>query len=495
MKLNWKIILSLLLVVFVTVSCEKLDLLNENPNEPEYINPDYLFTYSVLSGIGGYNNDVGLNQRGIMRWMMYFAVRGGVESDKVYESPSGRSGFWQENYADALNNTQEIINLTKDDDLLINKNSIARIWKVYLFHRVTDMWGSIPYTEALQGYTELNKMPKYDTQKDIYLSFFSELEDAISKFDHSKESFDNADILFNGDIDSWIRFANSLRLKLAIRIKNVEPGLYSSELAKLQSVDFINSNSNAAIFMHNTEKKTAIYEAYLRNESTEQNNPSKFLVDMLVSNNDPRVIMYFEKSPDSNLPWVPDYQGIPNLVAPNSDIWENYSNNWSDISSIGNWFLRADVPNPILSYSEVCFLKAEASLDGYFGNTLDLLKEGVRANMDYLNFYAPADEDLMEIGDIDMYINNIAEANLENIINEKWKSFAFQNAYEAWTDYRRTSYPTLKDYDNNPIPLNELPVRLQYPTSEINLNGENYSQAIAEQGPDDQTTKIWWDVN
>ena len=258
MKLNWKIILSLLLVIFVSVSCEKLDLLNENPNEPEYINPDYLFTYSVLSGIGGYNNDVGLNQRGVTRWMMYFAVRGGVESDKVYESPSGRSGFWQENYTDALNNTQEIINLTKDDDLLVNKNSIARIWKVYLFHRVTDMWGSIPYAEALQGYTELNKMPKYDTQEDIYLSFFSELEDAISKFDSSKESFDNADILFNGDIDSWIRFANSLRLKFAIRIKDVDPSLYSSEMEKIESVDFINSNANAAIFMHNTEKKSAI---------------------------------------------------------------------------------------------------------------------------------------------------------------------------------------------------------------------------------------------
>jgi len=494
MKLNYKIILSLLLVFFVSVSCEKLDLLNENPNEPEYINPDYLFTYSVLSGIGGYNNDVGLNQRGIMRWMMYFAVRGGVESNKVYESPSGRSGFWQENYVDALNNTQEIINLTKDDALLINKNSIARIWKVYLFHRLTDMWGSIPYSEALNGYTELNKMPEYDTQKEIYEDFFAELEDAISKFDNSKESFDDADIIFYGDIDAWIRFANSLRLKLAIRLKNVDPDIYSSQMAKLQSVDLISSNSQAAIFMHNTEKKSAIYEAYLRNESTEQNNPSKFLVDMLVADNDPRVIIYLKKSPDSNLPWVPDYQGVPNLVAPNSVIWDNYSNNWTDISSIGNWFLRSDVPNPIFSYSEVCFLKAEASLDGYFGNTTDLLKDAVSANMYYLNMYAPSEAELIEISDITTYVDNITDVDLEDIINEKWKSFAFQNAYEAWTDYRRTSFPVLKYYDNSPISESEFPVRLQYPTSELNLNGDNYSQAVSEQGPDNQTTKVWWDL-
>lgn len=495
MKFNYKIALSLILILFVSISCKKLDTLNENPNEPEYINPDYLFTYSVLSGIGGYNNDVGLNQRGISRWMMYFAVRGGVESHKVYESPSGRSGFWQENYVDALNNAQEIINLTEGDAIYINKNSIARIWKVYLFHRLTDMWGSIPYSEALGGYSDLNKMPEYDTQKEIYEDFFTELEDAISKLDHSKESFDQADIIFNGDIDSWIRFANSLRLKLAIRVKDVAPDLYSTEMAKLQSVNLIGSNLHSAIFIHNTEKKSAIYEAYLRNESTEQNNPSKFLIDMMVANNDPRLIIYFKKSPDSNLPWVPDYQGVPNLVAPNSEIWENYSNNWSDISSLGDWFLRADVPNPILSYSEVCFLKAEASLDGYFGDPLDLLKEAVRANMEYLNMYGANDADLMDMNDVNTYIEAIDNADLENIINEKWISFAFQNAYEAWADYRRTSYPVLKDYDNNPISTIEFPVRLQYPTSELNLNGDNYLKAVAEQGPDNQTTKIWWDVN
>ncbi|NVO04076.1 MAG: SusD/RagB family nutrient-binding outer membrane lipoprotein [Bacteroidetes bacterium] len=485
-------------MVFIT-SCKKsLSELNINPNETITTNPEYLFRYSLKQGICSYNSDVNLKQWGLMNWMMYFATRGGVEPGKEYVVPTGKDAFWQEQYADALCNINEVILMTNDIPEDKNKNAAARIWRVWLFHRITDLWGEIPYSDALKGLSELNYTPKYDTQNSIYLSLIDELSNAENTMDSNFSFFDpSADLVCKGNISTWKKFANSLRLRLATRIKYRLPTIYSEQIANLQGKSLINSNSESILFPFNSEKKNPVYEASFTGQAIIQNNPSKFFVDMLVNTNDPRTKIFLEKSPMSVLPWIPKYKGVPNLVLTTDPLWSSYNldGNWGDISRIGNWFLRNETPGVIISYSEVCFLKAEAALDGLWtGNAQSLYEDGITANIQFYD--VPGDTTwYVSNTEINTYLQSIPAVNLEQIITQKWISFGFENGYEAYAEYRRTGFPKFKKQDGSFISESAIPKRMIYPNFEKTLNNQNYLEAIGRQGADNEFTKIWWDIN
>jgi hypothetical protein len=262
----------------------------------------------------------------------------------------------------------------------------------------------------------------------------------------------------------------------------------------------ISDNTQSAIFPFNTVVKNHVWETMFRNESTNQNNPSKFFVDLVVSRNDPRSKIYFEKAPLSFIPFIPRYKGVPNLLPNNHEAWNNYNLNaslgisgeWGDICKIGPWFLSNNTPGVFMSYAEVCFLKAEAALNGLWpGSADDFLAQGVRANMDFYNLWA-TDEQLISNGEMLEYIGNLPAATLEEIITQKWLSFAYEQGYEAYAEYRRTGFPVLKDFFGNPVNAAAFPCRLPYPNSEFTLNRANYNQAVEHQGPDNATTRIWW---
>jgi hypothetical protein len=488
--------------LILTSSCVKdLADLNVNPNDQTSTNPENLFIYSLKQGVSNYNSDVTLEQWSIMNWNMYLATRGGVEPGKEYIMPSGKDAFWTEQYTQGLANIQQLINNIGNDATAKNKIAAARIWKVFLFHRLTDLWGNIPYSNALGGMNNLNFTPEYDNQKDIYYDMLKELKEAANQFDASLPFFSsNSDLIYNGDINKWKVFANSLRLRLAIRIKYADNAKYQTEINELKNADLITNNSFSALFPYNQFKKNDLYGAYFIAQAVEQNNPSKFLVDLLLNSNDPRKSVYLRTSPLSqSLPWFDKYKGVPNLVPNNSTIWDSFDpyddGSWGDISPIGSWFLRNNTPGVLISYSEVCFLKAEAALDGYWpGNAQSFYEEGVRADMDFKVTYGDTSTHISNT-EIDNYINNLQPVSLEEIITQKWILFAFENGYEAYSEYRRTGFPVLKNYDGSPINNSNLPVRLSYPTSEYSYNGQNVANAIANQGADNGSTKIWWDKN
>lgn len=244
------------------------------------------------------------------------------------------------------------------------------------------------------------------------------------------------------------------------------------------------------------QKKNHLYEADFTGQAVTQNNPSHFFVEKLKNTNDPRISIFLDKAPISAIyTWLDEYKGVPNLVPNNSPIWGSFQNDWTDISPIGNWFLRAETPGVLISYAEVCFLKAEATLEGQWpGNAKDYLEDGIRANIDFYETHGTSEHQLNS-ADVENYIASISTTDLETIITQKWISFAFENGYEAYTEYRRTGFPKLKDYNNQNIDNSIFPKRLPYPSNEISLNGENYSRAISRQGADDEFTQLWWDVN
>ena len=221
------------------------------------------------------------------------------------------------------------------------------------------------------------------------------------------------------------------------------------------------------------------------------------MVDQLVTTNDPRVPVFLEKAPLSFLPIYDDYKGVPNLVQANDPIWDSYNpdGDWGDISRIGNWFLRNETPGVILSYSELCFLKAEAILNGLWdGSANDMVAEGIRSNMQFYNDFGDGSATITE-DEMNTYIDALPEADLEQIITQKWITFINEKGYEAYSEYRRTGYPVLTDYHGQPIDQQIFPVRMIYPYSEYTLNRDNYNKAVSGQGADNEFTHIWWDIN
>ncbi|NLA25017.1 MAG: SusD/RagB family nutrient-binding outer membrane lipoprotein, partial [Bacteroidales bacterium] len=483
-KANIYIIIFALLLGF-TACVKDLTDINENPNEPLTTDLNYLFRYAQKEGISSYNSNVNLEQWSLMNWMMYLASRGGVEAGKEYTMPSGKDAFWTEQYATALINTNQIIILTKDDSEKQNMYAAALIWKNFLFHRITDLWGDIPYSEALKAASNLDYAPKYDSQEDIYYSMLEELKLAESLLKNDKEFFDpSADIIGNANIDTWKRFANSLRLRLATRIKNKNHARYVEELNDLASKLLISSNSESILFAYNSINRNPFYEGLDRQETTNQNNPSKYFIDLLTNLNDPRISIFAKKAPLSVLPWIPDYNGVPNLMPSNHPNWADYNldGTWGDISRIGEWFRRNETPGIIISYSEVCFLLAEAVLDGaWAGSAQQLYEDGIKASLNFYEMFGGADYKI-DATEQNNYLQSVPAVDLEQIILQKWITFAFSNGYEAYAEYRRTGFPILKTFGNNNIDASRFPKRIPYPNFEINLNFDNYNQVVQQQG-------------
>lgn len=499
-KINRSAIFILLLIVGIfNNSCIKDDLtdLNVDPNQPTYIDPALLFIYSLEQGAGNYNSDVNVEQWGMMNWCMYFAAKNGVIPGDEYVIPGSKDLIWDEQYANALINTQEALNIYADSTEYTNQIAALKIWKTFLFHRITDLWGDIPYFDALKGYEDLTYQPEYTAQKDIYLDMLTVLKTASESINETQSFFSaETDLIYQGDILKWKAFANSLRLRLATRIKYADPGKYDEEMIDLLDQDFIADNLSSALFPFNSDKKNHVYEADFTGEAEIQNNPSKFLVDFLVNTSDPRVSIFLEKTTLSAVfPWIDEYNGVPNLLEDTHAQWGNFDDNWGDISKIGNWFVRPETPGVFMSYSEVCLLKAEAALDGYFGgNAQGYYEEGIEANINFYGEFGET-EHIISQTDIDTYIASVPVVSLEQIINQKWISFAFENGYEAYAEYRRTGFPSFKKFDGSDIDQSIYPNRLPYPNTEITLNRENYDIAVQNQGEDNETTKIWWDKN
>ncbi len=476
-------------------SCIKTNLpeLNENPNEQTTANPALLFKYSLREGVGSYNTDVNVEQWSLMNWVMFTASRNGVTPNEEYVMPGGKDQLWNEQYSTALINVQSALNTMGDSAKYNNHRAACMIWKVFLFHRITDLWGAIPYSEALKGYTELTLMPKYDSQKSIYYDMLFQLKSAADMIDEAGEFFDqDADLIYKGNVENWKIFANSLRLRLATRLRYADPDKYTAELQELKTARLMEANSESALFPFNSDKKNHLFEAFYSGQSIVQNNPSHFLTEYLKNTNDPRIEILLKPTVAHTVfPWFDKYKGVPNLLPVNAEQWSDFKEDWSDVSGIGDWFLRNETPGVLLSFSEVCFLSAEAAEFGVFSDAQSFYEAGIAANMRFYGEYGKAEHNIPEIK-ITEYISALPPADLENIITQKWLTFAFENGYEAYAEYRRTGYPAFTDYFNNPINIEIYPKRLPYPNSEKTLNLSSYNIAVQEQGVDNEFTKIWW---
>ena len=204
--------------------------LNKDPNAvtAEQFNPSYLFTTAQLRTARG--DDANSLYYGSC-FVQHFASLSNVgifdfHGDKYVYHKGNNELLWKSTYGSNAESRpakliEDVIQLAKDKPEYHNLYQMARIWKTVVFHRLTDMYGDVPYSEASLGYYEQIFKPKYDSQKDIYYHMLSELEDAVSKLDANQNNFAEADIAYNGDLEKWKKLGNSMILRLGMRLSKL----------------------------------------------------------------------------------------------------------------------------------------------------------------------------------------------------------------------------------------------------------------------------------
>ena len=498
----------LFIIAFGTVffsSCTKdFEEINTNPNNPPTTDPNYIFNYVTKEAAAEYGIYGNYNRTYVQRWVMQTAAVYGNSTMPPYTlfDQYRIQQLWSYFYTNLGLNNEVLIDLTSEDPDDINKLQAAKIWRAYCFHKVTDLWGDVPFFKAwgiINDYTPEIIRPVYDSQEDIYVSLISDLKDAASKFDPDKSFFPN-DLIFDGDLDLWVKFANSLRLRLALRSGN------QSIINEILSEDnLISSNEEGAAFQYIESQNlwSPYYDIHIN--SVNPNNPdatgtsttkiSELMYRHLADNNDPRLEIYAQPIEIDNS----TYKGVPNLM--NSSIRENQALGMGVISTsyIGEYFTRNPLlEKPLLSYAEVCFMRAEIANRNWSSEDAQTWYEaGVASAMEFYD---------VEADSITSFLTGAGayDGSLEQIMTQKWIAM-FLDGWEAFADYRRTGYPQLMKWDLEldgikilnqdwvEVPRNYVPGRLPYPDDELDLNTENYQQAVDNNGgTDSYYQQVWW---
>lgn len=399
---------------------------------------------------------------------------------------------WSLYYSGPIKDAQEIIDINSGEKANTatahgsakNQIAIARIIKAYYFHVMTDRWGDVPYFDALKG--SANPSPKYDKQQDIYNDLFKELREAVAQFDGGAAV--QGDLLFSGDAAKWKRFANSLRMRLAIRLTEADATKARTEYlaAYNDAAGWIDDNSkNAAFpFLDNRNFRNP-WAAKI--DQRDDLAPSNVFVDSLNSYSDPRRSKYF-----TSIAGATPYRGAP-YGWNQSDIQSWATNN--QYSRIGSAITAQNAPGYMITASEMQFIKAEAALRGWISAT------------EFVTAYNKAIEQSFQqwgVYNATTYAAYIADARVvvtpttdlttgkRKIGTQKWMAL-YPNGQEAWAEWRRLGFPTLM-----PAPDAQsgrrIPLRNGYPALEPTLNVANYNaQVAAMPGGDTPDVPVWWD--
>lgn len=381
--------------------------------------------------------------------------------------------------------------------------------------QMVDMWGDIPFSQAgALNLTGSSTLPEFDSGSDIYAVLLDQLEDAAEYFSTQEPestvlaAFRKQDILLEGSMEGWARFANSLRLRLLMRISFQDEA--AAESVVMEMLDNPDDYPLVDHEGHNVLLRALTnYTDNMRNALTEITShiaPEFLLDDILKPANDPRIRVWFDKNTNEDGVQNADYNSMP-IDIPSSEQETNISQgNYAVLDSITFLFNR-NFPGIVMTSAEVHFLKAEAFQR--WGNTADAKASYDAGVADAVNFmfslhqgnsqYNEEEKETVSTDEIDdLLVNPEIEYTgtndelLEKIWTQKWLSFGFMQSIQSWAEVRRTKTPALVFLPDNSTPGSQLPpVRLVYPDSEKTNNPANYQKVASKDTPG---TKIFWDV-
>lgn len=539
---------------FASCSDEYMENMNTDPSKAATIDPNaqlttaQLQTYGDLSMMEIYRNyHYAFTQQLMGCWnTTNYGGRHTLDNNEM-------SRIWTSFYTQSLKNIIDAQYRTAEDAEKVNINSVLRIYRVYLMSIITDTYGDAPFSEAGLGFLEGKFNPKYDKQEDIYNTFFLELEDAVNKIDPTKDKV-TGDLIYAGDVTKWQQLANSLRLRFAMRISNVNPTKAQTEFENALAANggVITDASSDALIKYMTIAFSFGQEAYsdYRGNSLSQllfgndpaNNPSYLcstFFNQLYNSGDPRTFKisrcYYDglmsaTSPDNRVDITQEmiekgidfsprdpgaYSWEPWPTGYDSDICAELAVNNPSVTAtmarevepkLANNFLKSDNPGVVMTSAEVKFLMAEATVKKWNVGSVsaeDLYKQGVRAAMDFLtdNYGCTATTD----AEFDAFIQDKGafghtdNQKLEAINTQAW-ILHFTNPAECWANVRRSGYPKLKSpaeygFGQYLTGGTEIPVRLCYPVLESSYNKKSYNEAIERMGgTDNWHSLLWWDT-
>jgi len=343
-----------------------------------------------------------------------------------------------------------------------NKLAIIEIMRVYTMKRLVDVFGNVPYTEAL----DINNVnPKYDDASAIYADLLSRLNAAIAALNPSADSFGGADLIYGGNTAAWMMFANSLKLNMGVTLGD-------AATVAAAAPNTFSSNADNAVFAYGTTALSAnpLWED-LVNSGRSDFVVANTLVDKMNTLNDPREQFYFADNLGAGV-----YVGGP----------YGDNNSFSQYTHINDAIEAQDFSTTVMSYSQVEFLKAEAVAKGLLAGTAQTFYDnGVTSSI--MAWGGTAADATTYLAQASVAFN---AANWEQLVGTQAWIAQYTQGLDAWNSWRRLNFPVL----NIPVQFGlPVPLRFTYPVDEQTLNNANWSAASAAIGGDTQQTKVFWD--
>lgn len=446
---------------------EGLTGINVNPNEPEVVPPANLLANAQLVGVGlgGYGtNSVWSGLYLTNLWSQHLAQSVLNTEDRYVPRSQQIESIWNQMYFDPLIDLKILKEMAEAEEDG-NQLAVAEIFSQYLFQYLTDIYGDIPYSEALQAPDIVR--PKYDSQADVYTGMLGALEDATSRINRETRApdFANGDLIYRGNMEQWYRFGNSLRMRMAMRIREVAPQLAQQHFVAAHQAGAFRGNSDNAtlVWAPNIPNQNPRYDHFI-NTGRVEHLVSAALVDRLEAWGDPRLEVFAEPATLDG-----EFRGLPNGMRP-----EEAGLELNEISQIGEAFLQATSPSVLMNYSEVLFLEAEAAQLGWIGgDPAELYRAAIRASME---------EHGISEAQTAGYLSQpaVAYTGLPRLWEQQWVALYLVGT-EAWSLYRRTGFPELTPA----VEGSTIPSRLPYPSPEQLYNPEHYRETTI-------FDPIWW---
>ncbi|GGC00232.1 SusD/RagB family nutrient-binding outer membrane lipoprotein [Dyadobacter sediminis] len=423
------------------------------------------------------------------------------------------TGHWNPIYTQVV---PQLKTLFEQTDPASAEYALANVMWVYAFHRLTDYYGPVPYSEA--GKPALSV--KYDAQSDIYKDFFVRLDAAANalKANATAKPYGNFDLIYKGDAAKWLKFTNTLRLRLALRISKVDPAEAKKQAEAAVAGGVMTEVADDAYMVKNLAgddanglSRIAVWNEFRMSASMES---------VLKGYADPRIGIYYQPASATGT-----YEGLRNgLTAAELALAKNGNNDNSNVGtrwvtgSGAAWNTNFTTPQDIMHAAEAYFLRAEGALNGWNmgGTAKELYEKGITASMAqwgitgapvtaYINSsavpVAPGDQqNSPALSNIPIKWDEAASdaVKREKIGTQKWLGL-YPDGMEAWAEYRRTRFPKLYpvvNSENEDVPKGAVLRRIPFLTSERQTNGAAVLEAEKLLGgPDKASTPLWWDKN
>ncbi|GAA3584581.1 SusD/RagB family nutrient-binding outer membrane lipoprotein [Snuella lapsa] len=481
-------------MAFSLTSCaDELAELNENPNAIEDLPYGMQLTRNQLHLPGGQYEvrraAVGWGMAAVQQLADVSIATSILPGDKYIDFIDYSFALYDDYFTQEAKDIIDFVIRTGEDPEAVNYNAIGRIMKAISFHKVTDMYGDIPYSEAGLGYISNTWFPVYDRQEAIYADMLSELEVAAGQLSASAESPGDQDIIYGGDITKWRKLAYSMMLRLGLRLSKVDPAASQSWVQKAIAGGVMTSLDDVAKIEHSLDTRiNPVSEAFRLDTFIRL---SDTFVSWMQDNSDPRLDV---------LSWVESgapHQGLPNGLDPTTLITDGPAGgDLSDYSQINQILVDREKPSMLITYAEVELMLAEAAARGWYNGDAEAhYNNGVRAAMENWSFYGVSTPSTAEV-DAYLAANPYDANNALEMIGEQYWAATMLIPWESFSNWRRTGYPVLTpvNYSGNATG-GTIPRRLKYPIVEFNVNAENINAAVANQGPNEYTTRVWWDAN